>query len=68
MSNLSRLRDAVVGRGREVEVTPNGEVREASPEAEPQSQEGDAPDEARAEKPAKPTRLAPHTWGEDQAG
>lgn len=48
---LQRLRDAVVNRGRELEVTPNGEVREAR-------REGDTKhDQPRA------TKLAARTFG-----
>lgn len=53
--NLRRLRDAVIHRGRAVEVTPEGEVRES-----PQQQTG------KEEKPAeekKATKLAPRTFG-----
>jgi hypothetical protein len=49
---IQRLRDAVVTRGREVEVTPSGEVREARPEGE-----------AKPEPQAKATKLAPRTFG-----
>lgn len=51
MSNLSKLRDAVVNRGREVEVTSSGEVREAR-------RAGDGKEEQ-----PKPTKLAPRTFG-----
>ena len=50
---LQKLRDAVVGRGREVEVTPTGEVREVS--------KADSP-EAGAEV-GKATKLADRTFG-----
>jgi hypothetical protein len=50
---LQKLRDAVVGRGREVEVTPDGQVREVQkPGAE----------DALSEAP-KATKLAERTFG-----
>lgn len=48
---LQKLRDAVVQRGREVEVTENGEVREVQHNDEKKSEQ------------AKPTKLAPRTFG-----
>jgi hypothetical protein len=55
---LKRLRDAVTGRGREVEVAADGSVREVEkttlatePVADP------------AVEPAKTTKLAPRTFG-----
>lgn len=51
--NLRRLRDAVVGRGREVEVTSDGTVREIPP----QDREVPQPDSE------KPTKLAERTFG-----
>ncbi len=48
---LQQLRDAVVRRDREVEVTPSGEVREARPDGDVQ------------QEPRKPTKLAPRTFG-----
>ena len=51
--SIKRLRDAVVGRGREVEVTPDGQVREvAKPGAE----------DSQPEAP-KATKLAERTFG-----
>lgn len=51
MSNrLEQLRDAVVNRGREVEVTPDGEVRETRRDADPKSE------------PQKATKLAPRSF------
>lgn len=56
MSNrLQQLRDAVVNRGREVEVTPDGEVREPRREADPKSE------------PQRATKLAPRTFGAREA-
>ena len=55
---LKRLRDAVTGRGREVEVTADGTVREidkSTPATEPVI---DPPVD-----PTKPTKLAPRTFG-----
>lgn len=52
---LRVLRNAVLGRGREVEVTPEGEVRELT-----------SRDEEAAETPPveeRPTKLAPRTFG-----
>ena len=49
--NLRRLRDAVLQRGREVEVTEQGEVREAKTD--------DAPDAT----PKKSTKLSARTFG-----
>jgi hypothetical protein len=43
------IRRATRARGREVEVGPNGDVREAADEAN--------------ESP-RPTTISPHTWGE----
>lgn len=51
--NLKRLRDAVSGRGREVEVAPDGSVREVSAE----------PAAAKEEASGKATKLAPRTFG-----
>mgnify|MGYP001570473605 CR=1 FL=1 len=51
---LQKLRDAVVGRGREVEVTPTGEVREVS-------NKSDSPDTPA--ETGKPTKLADRTFG-----
>ena len=51
--SLRRLRDAVVGRGREVEVTPEGQVREVS-------KPGD--ENVQPEAP-KATKLADRTFG-----
>ena len=49
---LKRLRDAVTGRGREVEVAADGSVREVSePVAESTPEKG------------KATKLAPRTFG-----
>jgi hypothetical protein len=48
-NRLQQLRDAVVSRGREVEVTPSGEVRDASRDPKPEND--------------KPTKLAPRTFG-----
>lgn len=50
---LKRLRDAVTGRGREVQVEPDGTVREADekPADEHQAEAG------------KATKLAPRTFG-----
>lgn len=50
---LKRLRDAVTGRSREVEVTPDGSVREV--EAEKQEQ-------PKTDEP-KATKLAARTFG-----
>jgi len=50
---LKRLRDAVTGQGREVEVGPDGVVREL----------GHGETEAAADEPSKPTKLAPRTFG-----
>lgn len=53
--SLRRLRDAVVGTGRdrEVQVEPDGTVKEVVPEAVEQP----------ATAPAKPTKLSPRTFG-----
>lgn len=51
--NLKRLRDAVTGRGREVEVAPDGSVREVGAEASQQKEE----------EAGKATKLAPRTFG-----
>jgi len=51
---LQQLRDSVVNRGREVEVTPSGEVREP--------RRGDEPEESKSEQ-QRPTKLAPRTFG-----
>ncbi len=50
---LKRLRDAVTSRSREVEVTPDGTVREVK-----QTGVADKPAEA-----GKATKLAPRTFG-----
>ena len=50
---LQKLRDAVVGRGREVEVTPDGQVRELD-----KSGAADLASEA-----PKATKLADRTFG-----
>jgi hypothetical protein len=55
-TNLTQLREAVLGRGRQVEVSPRGEVREVGAEEKPPNPE------TPTEKP-KPTRLAPRTFG-----
>ena len=55
-NRLQQLRDAVVHRGREVEVTADGEVRDAQPS--PKEEGGEASD-----KPARATKLAPRTFG-----
>jgi hypothetical protein len=53
---VQRLRDAVLGRsGREVEVAPDGEVRERLVQPEPESEP--------ATQPIKPTKLAARTFG-----
>jgi len=57
---LKRLRDAVTGRDREVEVTPEGVVREVGtddPSAPGQVGEGAKPEAGKA------TKLAPRTFG-----
>jgi hypothetical protein len=51
--SLQRLRDAVVDRGREVEVTPDGTVREVEKGQSDEQKPG----------PAKATKLAPRTFG-----
>lgn len=58
MSNeaLKRLRDAVVRRDREVEVDPNGQVREIHP---PDQTSADAKPQTRP----KPTKLSARTFG-----
>ena len=54
---LKRLRDAVTGRGREVEVAADGTVREVNGK-------NDADDNSDKEKEAgKATKLAPRTFG-----
>lgn len=53
---LKRLRDAVAGQHREVEVDPSGQVREVSPEA-------DRVERKRKEEGRKATKLAPRTFG-----
>lgn len=50
-ARLEQLRNAVVGRGREVEVDPSGVVREAQGKDEDRRGGG------------KPTKLAPRTFG-----
>lgn len=54
---LRRLRDAVVARDREVEVSPDGTVREVTT---PSDQDG--------KKGEKPTKLAPRTFGAPYVG
>lgn len=54
---LKRLRDAVTGRGREVEVKADGTVQEIDPNTP--TTDPDAPAQA---EPAK-TKLAPRTFG-----
>lgn len=54
---LKRLRDAVTGRGREVEVKADGTVQEIDPNTTPT-----APEAAPEAEPAK-TKLAPRTFG-----
>lgn len=56
MNRLQQLRDAVVSRGREVEVTPSGEVRDAQQVPPDNEGKGD-------EKPTRATKLAPRTFG-----
>lgn len=52
---LRRLRDAVTGRDREVEVDPDGQVREVLP-PEPENEKTEP-------RPQKPTKLAARTFG-----
>ena len=51
--SLKKLRDAVTGRDREVEVTADGAIREINESAG---------DDAKSEA-GKPTKLAPRTFG-----
>ena len=53
--SLKKLRDAVTGRGREVEVTPEGTVREVNGNADA--------DTDKDKEAGKPTKLAPRTFG-----
>lgn len=55
---LKRLRDAVTGRGREVEVAADGTVKEIDRNAPPPEAGSEPPTE-----PAKTTKLAPRTFG-----
>ena len=55
--SLKRLRDAVTGRGREVEVTPDGTVREVAQNAD------DGTNSDKEKEAGKPTKLAPRTFG-----
>jgi hypothetical protein len=57
---LRALRDTVNGRDREVEVSPDGEVREVRPEGETEGTE-------EREAPRKPTKLAKRFFGHDLA-
>ena len=52
---MQRLRDAVVGRGREVEVTQDGALREIGSEDRPTA----------ATEAEKKTKLADRTWGRE---
>jgi hypothetical protein len=52
---LKKLRDAVTGRGREVEVSADGTVRELS--------DKDRPTEEQHAEAGKATKLAPRTFG-----
>jgi hypothetical protein len=57
---LRALRDAVTGRDREVEVSPDGEVREVRPEGEGEEAE-------EREAPRRPTKLAKRVFGHGSA-
>ncbi len=61
MEQLRRLRDAVTGRDREVEVSPDGVVREVASGAEPSAAESGEKADSRT---GKHTKLAPRTFGE----
>jgi hypothetical protein len=52
--SLKRLRDAVVRQDRDVEVTPDGTVREVATRSS---------DERETDEPRKPTKLAKRVFG-----
>ena len=54
--NLARLREAITGRGREVEVAPDGSVHEVSPK--PADTESALPTDNGTTKPAKQRRAS----------
>ncbi|MDM7913882.1 MAG: hypothetical protein QUU85_01260 [Candidatus Eisenbacteria bacterium] len=53
---LRRLRSAVIGRDREVEVDPDGKIREVTPTNDPNPKD-------REQHGQKPTKLSARTFG-----